>query len=59
MCDVQWAPLGLWWRSPVELWECVLSGWGVGGSTGEVLSTFGVRGSSVILLGLTLSRCDG
>ena len=59
MCDVQWAPLELWWRSPVELWECVLSGWGVGSSTGEVLSTFGARGSSVILLGLTLSRCDG
>ena len=59
MCDVQQAPLELCWRPPVELWGCVLSGRDVGGSTGEVLSTFGARGSSVILLGLTLSRYDG
>ena len=59
MCDVQWALLELWWRPPVELRGCVLSGWGVGGSTGEVLSIFGTRGSSVILLRLTLSCCEG
>ena len=59
MCDVQRAPLELWWRAPLEVWGSALSGWGVGGSTGEVLSTFGARGSSVILLGLTLSCCDG
>ena len=30
---------------------CVLYGWGVGVSKGEVLSTFSARGSSLILLG--------
>ena len=37
----------------------MLSAWGVGGSTGEVLSTFGARGSSLILVGLLLSSCKG
>ena len=37
----------------------MLSAWGVGGSTGEVLSTFGARGSSLILVGLMLSSCEG
>ena len=40
MCDVQLAPLELWWRAPFEVKGCVLSGWGVGASTEEVLSTF-------------------
>ena len=51
MCDVQ--------RAPLELWGCVLSGWGVGASTGEVLSTFGARGSSLTLMGLLLSSYEG
>ena len=34
MCDVQQAPLELWWRAPLEVQGCVLSGWGVGDSTG-------------------------
>ena len=46
MCDVQLAPL--------KLCGCVLSGLGVGGSMGDVLSTFGTRGSSLILMGLLL-----
>ena len=32
---------------------------GVGGSTGKVLSTFGVRVSSLILMGLLLSSFEG
>ena len=43
MCDAQRAPLELWWRALLEFQGCVLSGWGVVGSTGEVLSTFGTR----------------
>ena len=38
--DVQLAPLELWWRAPFEVKGCVLSGWGMGASTEEVLSTF-------------------
>ena len=59
MCDVQLAPLELWWRDPLKLRGCVLSDWGVGGSLGDVLSTFGTRGSSLILVGLLLSSCEG
>ena len=59
MCDVQLAPLELWWRAPLEVKGCVLSGWGVGGFMGDALSTFGTRGSSLILVGLLLSSCEG
>ena len=59
LCDVQQAPLKLWWRAPLEEQGCVLSGWGVHVSMGEVLSTFGVMGSSLILVGLLLSNCEG
>ena len=59
MCDVQLALLELWWRAPLKLCGCVLSGWGVGGSMGDALSTFGTRGSSLILVGLLLSSCEG
>ena len=59
MCDIQLAPLELCWRSPLKLCGCVLSAWGVGGSMGDVLSSFGIRGSSVILMGLLLSSCEG
>ena len=59
MCDVQLAPLELWWRAPLKLHGCVLSGWGVGGFMGDALSTFGTRGSSLILVGLLLSSCEG
>ena len=31
----------------------------MGASTGEVLSTFGARGSSLTLVGLLLSSCQG
>ena len=51
LCDVQ--------PTPIELWGCVLSGWGVSASTGEVLSTFVARGSSLKLVGLLLSSCEG
>ena len=54
MCGVQQAPLKLWRRAPLEVWGCVLSAWGVGGSSGKVVSTFGVRRSSLILMGLLL-----
>ena len=54
MCDVQLAPLELYWRAPLKLCGYVLSGLGVGGSMGDVLSTFGTRGSSLILMGLLL-----
>jgi len=50
LCDVQ--------PTPIELWGCVLSGWGVGASTGEVLFTFDARGSSLTLVGLLLSSCE-
>ena len=51
LCDVQ--------PTPIELWGCVLSGWGVGASTGEVLFTFDARGSSLTLVGLLLSSREG
>ena len=59
MCDVQLAPLELCWRAPLKLCGCVLSGWGVNGSMGNILSTFGIRGSSLILMGLLLSSFEG
>ena len=31
---------------------CVLSGWRMGGFMGEVLSSFGTRGSSLIISGI-------
>ena len=43
MCDIQWAHPELWWRAPLEVQGFVLSGSGVGGSMGEVLSTFGAN----------------
>ena len=46
-----------WLQSPSA--GIFLSGWGVGGSMGDVLSTFGSRGSSLILVGLLLSSCEG
>ena len=46
LCDVQ--------QAPIELQGCVLFGLGMGASTREVLSTFGARGSSLIM-GLLLS----
>ena len=55
MCDAQRAPLELCWRARLEFRGCVLSGWGVVGSTGEVLSTFGARVSSLLLVRLLLS----
>ena len=55
MCGVQLAPLELCWRAHLKLCGCVLSGWGVNGSMGNILSTFGTRGSSLILMGLLLS----
>ena len=58
MCDVQLAPLELYWRAPLKLCGYVLFGLGVGGSMGDVLSTFGTRGSSLILMGLLLSSCE-
>ena len=58
-CDVQWPPLKLWWRAHPEGRGCVLSGWVVHVSTGEVLSTFGSLGSSLILVGLLFSSCEG
>ena len=45
MCDIQQAPLELWWRAPLDLWGCTLSGWGMDGAPGKALSTFGARGS--------------
>jgi hypothetical protein len=59
MCDVQHSPLELWWRAPLDLWGCVLSGLGMGGCTVEVLSTFGTKSSSEILVEFTFSSCDG
>ena len=59
LCDVQRAPLEFWWRAPLEVWGSALYGWGVGGFMGEVLSTYGARGSSLILVGLMLSSCEG
>ena len=51
LCNVQW--------TPIELQGCVLFGLGMGASTREVLSTFGARGSSLALVGLLLSSCEG
>ena len=47
--------------SSILLLSCraVFSGWSVGASTGEVLSTFGARSSSLTLVGLLLSSCEG
>ena len=61
MCDVQLAHHEMWWRVPlkVRVRGCVLSVWGVGGSKGEVLSWFGARCSSLILMGFLLSSCEG
>ena len=39
MCDVQQAPLKLWW-APLEGRGCVLCWWGVRVSMWEVLSAF-------------------
>ena len=58
MRDTQGTPVKLWWRAPLKVQGCVLSGSGVGGSSGEVLSTFGARCSSLILVGLLLSGCE-
>ena len=54
MCHVQQVPLELWWWAPLQFQGCVLSDWGVVISMGEVLSTFGTRGSSPILMGFLL-----
>lgn len=59
MCNVQHAPLELRWRASLNLWGSVLSGWGVGCCTVEVLSTFGSRSSSEILVEFTFFSCDG
>ena len=59
ICDVQCATLKFCCRDRLDLWVCVLSGCGVCGSPSEVVSTLGTRGSPVILVGLTLSRCEG
>ena len=56
---VQWAPLKLWWRAPLKGRGCVLSGWGVPVSIGEVLSAFGVMGYSFLFVGLLVSSCEG
>ena len=58
MCEVQWSPLELW-GAPLDLWGCFLSGLGVGGCIVEVLSTFGAKSSSEILVEFTFSNCDG
>ena len=39
--------------------SCVLSAWTVGSSTGKVVSTFHIRGSSLILMGLLPSSFEG
>jgi len=57
--DIQFAHLELLWRAPLELQIFVHSSWGVGGSTWDVLSTFGAMTSSESLVGLTLSSGDG
>lgn len=54
MCDVQWDPLELWWRAPLEVWSCVLTGWGAGGSRKDALYNFGASGPSLMLVGLLL-----
>ena len=60
MCDVQQDTLELWWRAPLKVQVFVHSGvvwvtpWGWG-----VLSTFGARGSSLIVVGLLLSSYEG
>ena len=59
MCDIQQAPIELWWRALLKVWGCVLSAWGVCGSMAEVLSTFGSRSSSIISEGLLLPSCEG
>ena len=58
MRDIQGTPVKLW-RAPLEVQGCVLSGSGVGGSSGEVLSTFGAQCSLLILVGLLFSGCEG
>ena len=37
----------MWWRAPLEGRVCALSGWGVCGSTGEVLCAFGTMGPHI------------
>ena len=44
MCDVQQVPLKLWRRASLEGQDCILSDWGVSGSSWEVLSAFGTIG---------------
>ena len=39
--------------------SCVLSAWTVGGSTEKVVSTFHIRGSSLILMGLLPFSFEG
>ena len=57
-CDVQQAPLKLWWRASLKGLGCVLSGWGVRFSMGQVLCTFGAVGSSHLFVGLLCSSCE-
>ena len=59
MFDVWWAPLELRWRAILKVWGCVLSGWGMSGSMGEVLSTLGSSSSSLKFVVLLLSSSEG
>ena len=36
MFDVWWDPLELRWRATLEVWGCILSGWGMSSSMGEI-----------------------
>ena len=58
-CEVQLLSICDRQQAPLELWGCVLSGWGVGGCTGEILSNINFMVSPVILVELLLSNCEG
>lgn len=55
MSDVWWAPLELRWRATLEGQGRILSGWGMNGFMGAVLSTFGTSSSSLEFVVLLLS----
>ena len=49
----------VWLRTPLDRQGCVLSGWCVHVSTGNVLCAFGAMDSSLLLMGSLLSSCEG
>ena len=59
MSDVWWAPLELRWRVTLEGQGRILSGWGMSGFMGAVLSTFGTSSSSLEFVVLLLSSNEG